>query len=167
MTCMNVDSAVVSRYISSLNDYPKVCAKIMSEISRKFAALVAANWPVRQQHNAGAPPSGKRNPLKLLNRDFWEGRWQVLWPRGKRKPPPKILFLAQIIAVWSYTYSVRSLAPFQVRFLVELFDFALLSYHKNRSHWTFPRALGNPGSPSGSQQPPCACLRSHVYRYAL
>ena len=50
---MNVDSAVVFRYISPLYDHPIVCdwTKIVSEIGRKFAALIAANWPVRQRQN--------------------------------------------------------------------------------------------------------------------
>ena len=55
---MNIDSVVIFRYISPLYDHPIVCdwAKIVSKICRKFAALIAANWPVRQQHNAGEPP---------------------------------------------------------------------------------------------------------------
>ena len=55
---MNIDSAVVFRYILSLYDHPIVgdWAKMVSKIGRKFAALIAANWPVRQRQNAGEPP---------------------------------------------------------------------------------------------------------------
>ena len=57
---MNIDSAVVLRYITLLNDHPILCdwAKIVSKISREnlqfFAALIASNWP--EWHNAGDPP---------------------------------------------------------------------------------------------------------------
>ena len=55
---MNIDPTVVFRYILPLYDHPIVCdwAKIMSKIGRKFAALIAANWPVRQRQNADEPP---------------------------------------------------------------------------------------------------------------
>ena len=51
---MNIDPTVVFRYILPLYDHPIVCdwAKIVYKIGRKFAALIAANWPVRQRQNA-------------------------------------------------------------------------------------------------------------------
>ena len=63
---MNIDSAVVFRYISSLYDHPIECdwAKIVSKIGQKFAAFIAANWQVRQRQIAGEPPSPP--PQKIL-----------------------------------------------------------------------------------------------------
>ena len=53
---MNIDSAVVFRYIAPLYDHPIVCdlAKIVSKTENlpHFAAVIAANWPVRQRQNA-------------------------------------------------------------------------------------------------------------------
>ena len=60
---MNIDCAVVFRYISPLYDYLTVCdwAKIVSKnkskICRYFTALTAANWPVGRRHNVQEPPS--------------------------------------------------------------------------------------------------------------
>ena len=56
---MNIDSVVIVRYISPLNDHRIVFdwAKIVYKISREFAAFIAANWPVQQWHNAGEPLS--------------------------------------------------------------------------------------------------------------
>ena len=50
-------TAAVFCYILPLYDHPIECdwAKIESKIGQKFAALIAANWPVQQWHNAGEP----------------------------------------------------------------------------------------------------------------
>ena len=71
---MNIDSTVVFRYISPLYDHPIVCdwAKIgrtrkKAENLPYFAALIAANWPVRQRQNAA-------NFRPVLNTIFAQSR---------------------------------------------------------------------------------------------
>ena len=65
---MNIDSVVIFRYISPLNDHRIVChwAKIVSKISRELAAFIAANWPVQQWHNAGEPPLPSQNNFSYI-----------------------------------------------------------------------------------------------------
>ena len=68
---MNIDFAVVFHNISPLYGHPIACdwAKIASKICRTFAALIAANWPVQQQHDTGdlaPPPMGQANPLNAM-----------------------------------------------------------------------------------------------------
>ena len=60
---MNIDCAVVFRYISPLYDHLTVCdwAKIVSKISRKFSAFYCSHCSklasVGQRHNVEEPPS--------------------------------------------------------------------------------------------------------------
>ena len=70
---MNIDSAVVCRYISPLYDHPRVCdwAKIVAKIGRKFAAFCrshcSGNESGKMRVSPPPPPTKIKFRLKKVS----------------------------------------------------------------------------------------------------